>query len=297
MRGDAWRCLVAGGNGGVGRLFAGLLAGAGHEVICVDVAPDSGQAGPGIRHLTGDIAAPDGEVGKLVGASELVLLAVPERVALAAVPRLARSLRSRSLLMDTLSVKTRILEVYRGLDPGIEVLSLNPLFAPSLGINGRPIAAVAVSDGPRARALRAELAVWGARVVPVEAAEHDRLTASLQGATHAAVLSFGMALAAQGVDIALLRGLAPPPHLNCLALLARMVTGTPEVYWDIQAGNPHAVQARRALADSLRRLSTVIEAGDEAEFQRIFSELSRFLGEHQSSLAETCAGIFGRLPC
>jgi prephenate dehydrogenase len=297
MRGDAWRCLVAGGSGEVGRLFADLLAGAGHEVVSVDLAVRGVQPGSGIRQLAGDIAAPEGEVRELVVVSDLVLLAVPERVALAAVPRLARSLRAHSLLMDTLSVKTRILEVYRGLDPGIEVLSLNPLFAPALGINGRPIAAVAVSDGPRARAFRGELAVWGARVAPVEAAEHDRLTASLQGATHAAVLSLGLALAAQGVDIALLRGLAPPPHLNCLALLARMVTGTPEVYWDIQAGNPHAVQARRALADSLRRLSTVIEAGDEAEFQEIFSELSRFLGEHQSSLAETCAGIFRHLPC
>ena len=42
---------------------------------------------------------------------------------------------------------------------------------------------------------------WGAHLVPIGAAEHDRLTAAIQVATHAAVLAFGHCLVKLNFEI------------------------------------------------------------------------------------------------
>ena len=135
------------------------------------------------------------------------------------------------------------------------------MFAPSLGVAGHPVASVVVRDGRRGRALRDLIEQWGARVVTVTADQHDRVAAAAQALTHAAVIAFGAALAELDVDIADLDRMGPPPHTALLALLARIVSGAPEVYWDVQAANRYASTARRALADSARRLADVVESG------------------------------------
>ena len=50
---------------------------------------------------------------------------------------------------------------------------------------------------------------------------------------------------------------APPPHLTMLALLARIVSGTREVYRDIQVAHPYLGEARQALHDALMHLEDV----------------------------------------
>lgn len=285
------RCVVAGGNGHVGWMFTALLTGAGSEVVCVDRAPPTGS--PGARWLAGDICRPDSAVADAVESADLLLLAVPEPVALAAVRVIGPLLRPGALYADTLSVKSRIAaEVARWL-PGVAALSLNPMFGPSLGPSGRVIAAVTLTDGPPVGALRNLLREAGARIVEVTASEHDRITAVSQAVTHAAVLSFGLAAAELGVDVRTLRALAPPPHETMLALLARIASGTAEVYWDIQAGNPDAQVARDALRRGMERLSSL---GGQNEFADVLGEIRGFLGEGDlTALAGTCALLFRAL--
>jgi len=263
-------------------------------VVRVDRTPpaDGGSALPG-RWLAGDICAPTGAVAEAVAAADLLLLAVPEPVALRAVGALRPLLRPGALFADTLSVKTRIAaEVAQEL-PGVAAVSLNPMFAPSLGPEGRPIAAVTLSDGPAVGALCGLLTRAGARVVEVTAAEHDRITSVTQAATHAAVLAFGLAVADLGVDVATLRALAPPPHQTLLALLARIGSGATEVYWDIQAGNPQAPEARSALLRGARRLADV---DGEEQFEAVLGTLRDFLGDHdRTELATVCGRLFETL--
>jgi prephenate dehydrogenase len=56
---------------------------------------------------------------------------------------------------DTLSVKSRLCELLRSRGEDLEAVGLNPMFAPSLGLAGRPVAVVAERDGPRTRVQRA----------------------------------------------------------------------------------------------------------------------------------------------
>jgi prephenate dehydrogenase len=275
--------VVAGGSGAVGSLFAERLQESGNDVVVVDLAAP----GPDhriTRFVQGDIGDPGAEVTDLVRAADAVLLAVPEPVAVVALDRLA------ALVADTLSVKATVVPALRAAariaGEQAEALSLNPMFAPALGFACHPVAAVVVRDGRRGRALRDLIEQWGARVVTVTADQHDRVAAAAQVLTHAAVIAFGAALAELDVDIADLDRMGPPPHTALLSLLARIASGAPEVYWDVQAVNPHAPAARRALARGVSQLAGVVEDDDRAAFGDLLDRLRGVLGPLRSAYRE-----------
>ncbi|PRY45194.1 prephenate dehydrogenase dimerization domain-containing protein [Umezawaea tangerina] len=287
------RTVVVGGAGAVGGLFARLCLRRG-PVVSVDVRPCDVE---GVESVVGDARVPSVAVLDAVRSADVVVLALPESVALVAAEACAQAVGAGALLVETLSVQQ---VVTRGLtalaeERGAEVCGLNPMFAPGLGFAGNAVAAVRVVDGPRTAELLDLVAAEGARVVGLSAEEHDRTTAVLQVATHAAVLAFGAVVADHG-DPSVLIGLAPPPHLTMLAVLARITGGNPDVYWDIQAANPHAAAARAALGEAVLSLDKLASAGDDTGFQDWVRRIEDGLGDHAPRLRDRCARLFADGP-
>jgi prephenate dehydrogenase len=285
--------VVVGGAGAVGRMFADLLRRSGTDVCVVDTA--ASPAADGLRWYRDDVTAMDPRLVAEIGRADVVVLAVPERVALDAIEPVAGALRPDALLADTLSVKGPIVEAARKVVDGAQMVSLNPMFAPSLGIEGRPVAAVVVNDGPRARHLLHLVTAWGGRVVPMTEGQHDRVAAATQALTHAAVLAFGLALAELEDDVAESAAVAPPPYVTLLALLARITSAAPHAYWDVQSANPHAASARAALAGGLRRLTDLVERGDEAGFGIALDRLRGLLGPDVEHYRTVCSAAFSAM--
>jgi prephenate dehydrogenase len=269
-----------------------LLLSAGGDVFVVDVAAPPAAVAQVCGYARGDICAMDARLAAEIRRADIVVLAVPERVALAAVPAVARELRAGGLLADTLSVKTAIVASLAAHAAHLEAVSLNPMFAPALGFNGRAVAAVVVRDGPRARAVLDAVSRGGGRIAEVGADEHDRIAAATQALTHAAVLAFGLALDELGVSVEDLSAVATPPHLTLLALLARITAGGPETYWDVQAGNPHARRARTALAGALATLSDAADHGTSDDFAAILERAQQSLGPDHDAYTRICEELF-----
>jgi prephenate dehydrogenase len=272
--------------------MADLLLSAGADVVVVDVAAPPGEVAQPWAYVPGDVCVMDAAVVAELRRADIVVLAVPEGAALAAVPALARELRPGALLVDTLSVKTGIVAALAAHAAHLEAVSLNPMFAPALGFDGRAVAAVVVHDGPRARALLDAIGRRGGRVAEVEADEHDRVAAATQALTHAAVLAFGLALDELGVAVEDLGAMATPPHVTLLALLARVASGGPETYWDVQAGNPHARRARTALASGLATLADAADRGTGGDFAAILQRAHASLGPDGDAYAGLCEELF-----
>lgn len=274
---------VVGAAGAVGSLFARKLGAAGWSVWGLDRrAPEVDLD----ALVLADATAPDPPARALLARSEAVLLCLPEEAALRALSALPSPL---GLLADTLSVKTPLFAHLAGAQLTCEVLSLNPLFAPSVGFAGQAVAAVRARAGARGDALLALLRGWGARVITLSAEEHDRAAAATQAATHAALLALA-GVATAGTSVEALAAMAPPPHLLCLSLAARIAAAAPETYWDIQRHNPHAREARRGLAAALAAIDDAVEADDRARFLDVLADLRRRLG---ASLADTAAAAIG----
>lgn len=283
------RCVIVGGAGEVGLMFAELLSGLDVEVCLID----RNYSNPSFEFLVCDIMVPTPEVGAAIQQADLVILALPEQVAIQAVSIVGNQMKSSSLLAHTLSVQVPITKQIDALNLSLEVVGLNPMFAPSLGMESRPIASIIVNNGPRVAELLESLTKRGACVVRLDAEEHDQLVAAMQALTHASILAFGLALANLKIDMAKLTALAPPPHATMLALLARISSGTPEVYWDVQTANKQAANARKALTDAIKRLDTV--TADESafnEFTSLLSEVRGVMGNELTPYQELCAFIF-----
>jgi len=289
-------CVVVGGLGAVGSLFVDLLVGEGAEVCVVDRRRPGAGARSGVRFVIADVEHPGPPLACELSRSAVVVLALPEDIALAALPGIVEHLQPGALLVDTLSVKTHIVAAERAVAPAQHVLSVNPMFAPSLGVVGRPIATVVVRDGPPVRKLLERFSAWGARPVVMTADHHDRLVAATQVLTHAAVLAFGVALGQLGVDVDELFAVGPPPHQTVLALLARIVSGTPETYWDVQYGNPYGRQARAALHAGVVKLDTAVDRGEADPFHEITSTVRELFGERLGTYQDRCAKAFACTP-
>ncbi|TQF68471.1 prephenate dehydrogenase [Rhodococcus spelaei] len=261
-----------------------LLRSDGQQVVVADPRDERGL----------DITRPDDALDAALGDADSALLAVPETVARAATVVLRDRLRPGALLVETLSVKSRVAESIRAL--GTPAVGINPMYAPALGMAGRPVLAVVHHPGAAVEVFLDLLRRAGATVVPVTAAEHDRLCAATQAATHASVLALGLALADLDAGTEASLAAAPPPHTLTLALLARITLGSPAVYWDVQAANPFAREARAALAAGLDRLSRVCESGTEAEFAALMAQARGRLGEHAPHYGDLCAALFDALP-
>lgn len=294
--GDLARCVLVGGNGAVGRLLAGALAAVAREVAIADLTaephPDVRALGP--YHAL-DARQPSPALDAALAGADCVVLALPEHTALKALPHVLAALPAGALLVDTLSVKGSYADAALEAHAPVELLSLNPMFAPSLGFAGHAVLAVELAPGPRSRALLALLRSL-ARVVTVPDADaHDRATAALQVATHAGVLGFGMALARLDVDLDELLPVAPPPFLALLALLARIASGNPETYADIQRANSYAGQARRALAAAIEQLDDAALEEEPQRMDALVVQAGELLGHHREALAQQAAALLAQL--
>ncbi|AGB15476.1 prephenate dehydrogenase [Halovivax ruber XH-70] len=252
------------GAGAMGRWIADVLDA---EVAVADVdeavaretaAAVGGRVAP-LDPVTGPAA--DGEAdGDADGASaefDVVCLAVPMALVEEAVA--AHADRARGVLVDVTGVMEPALEAMAGHAPDLEHCSLHPLFAPERAPGS--IAVVAENRGPLTAAILADLEAAGNDLVETTAAEHDAAMGSVQAATHAAVLSFG--LAAERVPSTF----ETPVYAALREQVERLAGGTPRVYADIQArfdGSTDVAAAaeRVASADHDELEAIVAELGD-----------------------------------
>jgi prephenate dehydrogenase len=283
------KTVILGGAGAVGTLFASRLAQRG-PVTVVDL---SGATAPDFRFIACDALEMSSQARETVAEADLVLLTLPEAACLRALPGLFPLLRSDALLVDTMSIKSEVVRAIQEAAPKFEALSINPMFAPDLGFMGQRAVAIEISAGAHAACFLAWLEQEGCRVVHVPSAEeHDRAMAAMQAMTHACIIAAGVALQRLGTPISTILDLAPPPHRTLLCLLARILSAAPEVYWDIQSGNPFAATARDALADGIATLAATVRSPDDTAFDELLAGLSAYLAPHVPYLGERCAELF-----
>lgn len=284
--------VVAGGSGAVGSLFLDALAGgaARHLAVVYQRAPSP--ALPAVTALQDNLANPSARTLDLIAGCDLLLLATPEPVAIAAATALLPNLKPGTLVVDTLSVKSRYARLIDAITTDAELLGVNPMFAPSLGFAGRSVVAVPYRCAGQAEDFLAFVAAQGADVVRLDAEAHDRACVALQAATHASVLCFGMALVAGSYDLVAAERIIPPPHRTLLALLARIVSADPEVYRDIQAANPYAAEARAGLIEVHRRFEDIVAADDPEMFRDLMNGLRSHVVGATTDYGTLCARLF-----
>lgn len=265
------RILILGINGGFGALFADLLAVRGLPIAGADLAEKAAVGVHCDRYVSCDLSKPSDELRSLASTCDLLLFCVPETVLVRGLSLLADIALPGSLFVDTLSIKTPVASIIMARRNDLEHLSINPMFAPDMGFGDQNVAAVPITGGDKSDEFCGYLRDWGASVTCMDAVTHDRQTAVTQALTHAVAIAFGDCLSPLGYDAGKAWPIASPPHRLLMTLYARILNKDPDVYWEIQADNPYASEARMALIQALQNIEAISQKRDRNTFHRIVS--------------------------
>lgn len=276
------RAVILGASGGVGRLLGGVLDGKVDRILRVDRLAADGQ-------MVDDAEHPSPALADAIRAADLIVLALPDRVAQAAGPAVLRHASRDSLVVDTCSVKGPYADACR--DQGTaEMLSINPLFRPDLGLAGHRVALTPLREGRRTACFEKLLTDAGGGTVRVDPTAHDRAAALNQAVVHA--LLFVFARAAE--DASLPSGFLTPPARTLLGAAARMLQGAPELYWAMQSQNPAAAEARGKIIRQLAAFDAMVCAGDARRFEHVWKQALEGLGEPAGDLAREAFDLYSR---
>jgi 4-amino-4-deoxyprephenate dehydrogenase len=282
--------IVILGAGAVGLLMSKVLTAPERQILLYDLCPKVG-----VR--SGDASNPDEELTAELRHADLVILSLPQPAITAALPTVSQLVAATTLMVETGSVKSPLTAVVDSASTGVEIVGINPMFAPSLGFAGQNVVMIQHRPGPRAALFAHFLSAWGATTTTLTAEQHDQLTALGQNAVHCVLLALGMTLARCAPDSKTLLQTATPPLRALLLLLGRMLRQSPEVYWDIQTANPFAKSARAVLLNSLGDLDQIVASNSgHAAFHAELSALAENLLPVLSSSTATSDEMLRAIP-
>lgn len=281
------KCVIIGGSGEMGSMFASLLNNESKEVSIIDIAPSPI---PNVTFLNSNILNLCENASTLITTADLVILTLPESIAIKTVENVTNLMNENSLLIHTLSVQESMYNELSKLDLSIEVAGINPKFSPNLGIEGRPVAVINQIGRYRLSSFIDLLKSWGAEVVFMDADEHDKLASILQALTHASIFTFGLALMNMKVDIEKLNTLATPPFATMMGLLARLGSGNTEVYWDIQNANKNAELSREKLIEAAKLFKNSTD--NKLIFKENQNLITEAIGRDLEPLNSFCSELF-----
>lgn len=175
------------------------------------------------------------------------------------------------VIVDIASIKTLLIEPIHTLQrAGARVASIHPMFGPSIVLlRDADVVVCDTGDAEATAEVERLFAATTAHLVRLPLAEHDRIMADLLSLAHATAIAFALALPetdhpVRSTTFQALAGLA-----------AAVVRESPDVYYEIQAMNPHSAAALDRLRLALDRIVDAVTARDARGFAALLEEGQR----------------------
>jgi chorismate mutase/prephenate dehydrogenase len=259
------RAVVVGGRGRMGSWLCSFLRAQGHRVTVVD------PSGP----LEGFAYSSDLEAA--VAQADIVVLATP----LGRTPKiLARVLEAGppGIVADICSLKSPVIpEIQRGVARGLRVTSFHPMFSAGLGgLAGKNVIICRCGCPEADLVIRDLFGGTGANLAEIAVEEHDELIAYVLGLGHAVNIAFSAALRGSGRGPPELLGLAGYTFARQAALAQDVVSENPDLYFEIQALNPHARGVAKAYLGALAAVEQAAAGGRRGDFLELMESSRRY---------------------
>ncbi len=278
---------LIGGYGKMGQWILQFLSRCGIlDGLSVTITGPREEVGRKIAQRFGCTYSPDNaEAAK----SKYVVITTPLDVAPSVLREVAPLLRRGTVLMDICSVKSEICsEARKHVGPGIEYVSLHPMFGPSVrNLEGQVIVVVPVGGGRSVPRLRAFLEGQQARVITATPQVHDYALGVVQCLTHFAYISVGSTLKDLDFDIKQSRSFSSPVYELMLDMIGRILSGDPMMYAEIQMSNPYSAEIEELFLRNATRLKDAVDSRDAGAFIRIMIEAGKHYDDLDSAFSKS----------
>lgn len=274
------KMLIIGGTGDTGSWFVKFYKKHGFEVVVWGVNKRKDIAESLCVPFADDL---DGEIKT----SDIVMISVPINITEKTIREIAPKMPAGSLLMDITSVKTGPVEAMRKYAPvDVEILGTHPMFGPSIpDIRGQIVIFTPI-EGRSARwfpVIRNLYEENGAHIEIMDAVEHDRMMAVVQGLTHFAYISIGSVFTELEFDVANSRRFMSPMYDIMLDLVGRILAQNPYLYAMIQM-NPEVAKVHKTYIEQCNRMADMVRNRDIEGFVTMMKKASAHFGDTESAL-------------
>jgi len=244
--------VVVGGAGRMGRWLLRFLSAQGYTTVALDPAtsPDENEW-----------------ARRALPSVELVVCSTPP----ATTAELYASWSARppaGVVVDIASIKTPLIEPIRALRrAGGRVASIHPMFGPSAVLLRDADVVICDAGDPEATSAVEKLfEPTTAHLVRLPLADHDRIMGYLLSLAHATAIAFAIALPETEHPV------RSTTFQALESLAAAVVRESPDVYYEIQAMNPHSAAAVERLRAGLDRIIAAVTARDAEGFRALLEE-------------------------
>jgi chorismate mutase / prephenate dehydrogenase len=267
---------LIGGAGAMGNVLTRLFRDLGHRVEIADLHTE----------LTPEAAA---------ARADVVVIGVPIRATEEVIRRIGPLVRQDALLMDVTSVKSAPLSAMLASTPA-SVVGAHPMFGPTVhSLQGQRVVVCPGRGDAWQEWLVTNLRARGLVVTEAGAEQHDRAMALVQVLTHFQTQVFGWALARSGMPLHESRRFTSPAYLMELYVAARHFAQASDLYGPIEMLNPETGQVVAVFRKAAADLGEILEAGDQARFDAMFSEVREFFGDFAREAVEQSSYLIDRL--
>jgi chorismate mutase/prephenate dehydrogenase len=252
------KVVIIGGAGQLGSIFVDLFKRSNYQVTVLEQEdwPNS---------------------DSILNNASLVIVAVPICHTLTVIEKLT-NLPDDCILADVTSVKSAALQAMLTVHQG-PVVGLHPMFGPEVtSLLKQTIIACDGRYSEKYHWIFEQFRVWGAKIYPVQASEHDQAMSIVQVMRHFSTIAYGSHLMNENVDLAKLIDMSSPIYRLELMMVGRLFAQNPVLYTDIIFANKDNIAMMKRFAHNFLDLLTRVEQGDKQGFINEFSQVSQWFG-------------------
>ena len=215
---------------------------------------------------------------------DLVVIAVPVDVTCDVIAEVAPQMKPGAVLFDITSVKKNpVKQMLISAPPGVELLSVHPLFGPSMpDMEGQTVIVTPVRGERGRRFLISLFENAGAHIEELSADEHDHVMSVIQGLTHFGYIATGATLEALRFDVKRSRRFMSPVYEILIDFVGRILGQNPALYASIQMNTDRSV--REAFLTQCAALVEIINANDSAAFIATMKRAAKHFGDAEPAL-------------
>lgn len=215
---------------------------------------------------------------------DLVVIAVPVDVTCDVIAEVAPQMKPGAVLFDITSVKKDpVKQMLISAPPGVELLSVHPLFGPSMpDMEGQTVIVTPVRGERGCRFLISLFENAGAHIEELSADEHDHVMSVIQGLTHFGYIATGATLEALRFDVKRSRRFMSPVYEILIDFVGRILGQNPALYASIQMNADQSV--REAFLTQCAALVEIINANDSAAFIATMKRAAKHFGDAEPAL-------------
>jgi len=260
------KVVVIGGKGQLGKIFVDLFTRSGYHVEIMEEEDWCNSV-------------------EIFADANVVIVAVPIRLTTPIIQQL-KDLPESCILADVTSIKEsplyEMLKVHKG-----PVVGLHPMFGPDVtSLVKQTVIACEGREPENYRWLLEQIEVWGAKIYPVNATDHDQAMSMVQVMRHFSTIAYGYHLMTEGADIAQLVEMSSPIYRLELIMVGRLFAQSPVLYSDIIFSNIDNVDMMKRFAYRFLELLEDVETGDKDSFIKMFNQVSGWFGDYAGDFLE-----------